>query len=161
MVYLQQVTAYVDTKDREVAGRALVVNAAVNGVADDLAKRWESMVAREQRFDAKVAALTAAHEELRTLAGVSQQASLATKRELERLAGAGPIVGTPNVSAPAPTGTSTFSGNLDAYKYVGFEDQFRGSQDEIRDGWRATCPISTGQPTCSTSAAAAASSSIS
>jgi SAM-dependent methyltransferase len=131
MGYLQQVTAYVDTKDREVAGRTLVVNAAVNGVADDLAKRWESMVAREQRFDAKVAALTAAHQDIRTLAGISQQASLATKRELERLV-AGTIVGTPNVSAPAPTGTSTFSGNLDAYKYVGFEDQFRGSQDEIR-----------------------------
>ena len=51
--FLQQVTAYVDTKDREIAGRALVVNAAVNGVADDLAKRWESMVAREQRFEAQ------------------------------------------------------------------------------------------------------------
>ena len=117
------------------------MNAAVNGVADDLAKRWESMVAREQRFDAKVAALTAAHEEIRTLAGVSQQASLTIKRELERLA-AGPIAGTPNVSAPAPTehDRSVQPRNLDAYKYVGFEDQFRGSQETIRERLESYLP---------------------
>ena len=86
-MYLQQVTAYVDTKDRSTGGQALVVNAAVNGVADELAKRWESMVVREQRFNAKVSALTASHDELRTLVGVSQQAALAMKRELERMVG--------------------------------------------------------------------------
>ena len=131
--YLQQITSYVDTKDREVASRSLIVNAAVNGVADDVAKRWESMVAREQRFDAKVSALSAAHEEIRTLAGVAQHAALATKRELERLsAGAlAPTASAPS-SAAAPIDRTTFGGNVDAYKYVGFEDQFRGSQDEIR-----------------------------
>ena len=63
IAYLQQITAYVDTKDRDTAGRTLIVNAAVNGVADSLAKRWESMVAREQRFDARVEALSAAQAE--------------------------------------------------------------------------------------------------
>src|SRR5262249_19762466 len=75
ILYLQQITAYVDTKDRETAGRALVVNAAVNALAEDVAKRRESMEAREQRFDARVSSLTAAHEELRTLIGVVQQAT--------------------------------------------------------------------------------------
>ena len=31
VVYLQQITLYVDTKDRETAGQALIVNAALNG----------------------------------------------------------------------------------------------------------------------------------
>src|SRR6185295_7938819 len=70
VVYLQQITGYVDTKDRDTAGRALVVNAAVNALAEDMAKRWESMAARE---------------ELRTLIGVTQQATMTMKRELEKL----------------------------------------------------------------------------
>ena len=143
ILYVQQITAYVDTKDRETAGRALVVNAAVNALADDLAKRWESMTAREQRFDARVSALTAAHEELRTVITVAQQAALATKRELERLTSA--TVTTPNTTRPNATTPNTTTPNtttpnsqafvptLDAYKYVAFEDQFRGSQETIRE----------------------------
>jgi SAM-dependent methyltransferase len=142
ILYLQQITAYVDTKDRETAGRALVVNAAVNVLAEDVAKRRESMEAREQRFDARVSALTAAHEELRTLIGVVQQATLTMKRELERMAigpQATPNAATPNAATPKTQGTSSlqppaaFTPTLDAYKYVGFEDQFRGSQDTIRE----------------------------
>src|SRR3954451_17266814 len=144
--YLQQVTAYVDTKDRAAGGQALIVNAAVNGVADELAKRWESMVAREQRFDAKVSALTASHDELRMLVSVSQQASLAIKRELERTAagaresaGSGergasvaPTFRSGLPEAAQPADRAAVMPTLDAYKYVGFEDQFRGSQAEIR-----------------------------
>ena len=143
IVYLQQITLYVDTKDRETAGKALIVNAALNGMAEDLARRWESMVAREQRFDARVAGLSAAHEELRTLVGVSQQASMTMKRELERLLASGgagsstPEPPSPKASAPKPVPgvpepVAAFAPALDAYKYVGFEDQFRGSQDTIR-----------------------------
>lgn len=138
ILYVQQITAYVDTKDRETAGRALVVNAAVNALADDLAKRWESMTAREQRFDARVSALTAAHEELRTVITVAQQAALATKRELERLTTT-PTTTTPNSQTSSKPQASTagaemaFVPTLDSYKYVGFEDQFRGSQETIRE----------------------------
>ena len=133
ILYLQQITAYVDTRDRDTAGQTLVVNAAVNGVADDLAKRWESMVAREQRFNTTVSALTAAHEELRTLIGIAQQASLATKRELERLvAGGGRTAPVARGSSPADPDARAFARELDAYKYVAFEDRFRGSQETIR-----------------------------
>jgi O-antigen chain-terminating methyltransferase len=139
IVYLQQITAYVDTKDRETGARALVVNAAVNALAEDLAKRWESMALREQRFEARVAALTAAHDELRTVLGVTQLAALTAKREIERLAALSTAnAPTPNSQFPTsnsqpPTSSTlaTFT-TLDSYKYVGFEDQFRGSQDEIR-----------------------------
>jgi SAM-dependent methyltransferase len=157
--YLQQVTAYVDTKDRATGGQALVVNAAVNGVADELAKRWESMVAREQRFNAKVETLSASHDELRTLVGVSQQASLVVKRELERMAAAGghvrpaaergaappaapqPVRRSPDAGGTiGPAGATAFSPTLDAYKYVGFEDQFRGSQEVIRERLESYLP---------------------
>lgn len=144
IVFLQQITAYVDTKDREAGGQALIVNAAVNGVADDLAKRWESMVAREQRFEARVAAVTAAHEELRTVASIAQQAALTVKRELERLINDAPVARGVSPAGDAESvarGVSPVSdaesvargfSPADDYKYVGFEDQFRGSQDAIR-----------------------------
>jgi len=134
ILYLQQITAYVDTKDRETAGRALVVNAAVNALAEDVAKRRESMEAREQRFGARVSTLTEAHEELRTLIGVVQQATLTMKRELERIAVAPQPQASTLQSPSSPTqAPAAFTPTLDAYKYVGFEDQFRGSQDTIRE----------------------------
>jgi SAM-dependent methyltransferase len=148
VVYLQQITLYVDTKDRDSAGQALIVNAALNGMAEELAKRWESLVAREQRYEARVAGLAAGHDELRTLIAISQQASMTMKRELERVLArrdspsspVGPTVRSGVVESPeaaglkvGPTGGSpAFSPSLDAYKYVGFEDQFRGSQETIR-----------------------------
>ena len=139
LIFLQQITGYVDTKDRETAGGALVVNAALNSVVDEAAKRRESAEAREHRLAAQVEAIAAAQVELRTLAGVAQQAALATKRELERLATS---PSTPNSQLPTPNQlpspnsqrpTSNFeASSLDDYKYVGFEDQFRGSREVIR-----------------------------
>jgi SAM-dependent methyltransferase len=152
MLYLQQVTAFVDTKDRDTGGRSFVVNAAVNALADEMAKRQESMTAREQRFEARVAALIAAHEELRTLTGASQQASLTMKRELERLLAAEPggrtfrsgDAGGPQAGTAAAAMTSDVkagpAGLLDAYKYVGFEDQFRGSREVIRQRLESYVP---------------------
>ena len=37
------------------AGQAQVLNAAIGGLTDDWLKRWESLSAREQRFNARVA----------------------------------------------------------------------------------------------------------
>jgi O-antigen chain-terminating methyltransferase len=56
------------------------------------------------------------------------------KRELERLsASAGaPSAGAVPAPAQAAAPLEAFSSRLDAYKYVGFEDQFRGSQEVIR-----------------------------
>jgi O-antigen chain-terminating methyltransferase len=118
--------------------------------------------------------LTAAHDELRTLIGVSQQASLTMKRELERLIAARPPdagaaatqdpltaapgqaskaspdgslrsrtdeavtsassdANTPAHGGPAAPMAGAFTQSLDAYKYVGFENEFRGSRDVIRE----------------------------
>ena len=144
--YAQQITAYVDTRDRDIGGQALVVNAAVNGVASDVAKKWESTVVRDQRVDARVRTLDDANRELRTLVGVSQQASLTVKRELERLTASTPNVTTPNSPTPnAARSNGAFAPSLDAYKYVGFEEQFRGSQDEIRRRLESYLPFFDGR----------------
>ena len=152
LVCLQQITPYVDTKDRENGGAALVVNAAVNAVADEAAKRRESAAAREERLTAHVEAIAAAQGELRQLAGVAHQAALAVKREFERLAASPsspdsatarsqpPISGLQGPSSDLRPPTPT----LDDYKYVGFEDQFRGSREVIRERLETYVPYFTG-----------------
>jgi SAM-dependent methyltransferase len=133
--YFQQFTAYVDTKDRDTAGGALVLNAALNGLADNVDKRWESMSVREQRVSGRMDALAAAHEDLLSTIGTLQQGLMTIKREMERLAVGGPDPG-PRIpdtgSRQAASSPHVFSPALDAYKYVSFEDQFRGSREAIR-----------------------------
>jgi SAM-dependent methyltransferase len=129
MLYLQQVTGYVDTKDRDTGAGALVLNAAVSGLAETSAKHWESLAAREARVESRADALAAAQDELRAMISVSQQGVLSLKRAVER-AGAAPEQ--PAAAAAAPGGSGPVFAPLDAYKYVGFEDQFRGSQADIR-----------------------------
>jgi SAM-dependent methyltransferase len=118
ILFLQTITLYADTKDRAVGGQAQVLNAALGAMTDDWLKRWESLAVREQRFNARATAL----DDLRAGVALAQQTSLTLKREVERfLAG---TTGTAEMTTHAP--------DLDAFKYLGFEDQFRGSADEIR-----------------------------
>jgi SAM-dependent methyltransferase len=138
MRLLQQVTAYVDTKDRDTAGGALVLNAALSELAESQAKYRESFSAREQRYVARTAAI----DELRTSLGVAQQAIVALKRHMESVVRSpstvdrGPESGTmaddSRSTDHGSRSTDAFAPSLDAYKYVGFEDQFRGSQEVIR-----------------------------
>jgi SAM-dependent methyltransferase len=127
--YLQQVTLYIDTKDRLAVGSLMAVyDAAINTVTDDLMRRAESMAAREARVDGRVSAVNAAHDDLRARLATMQQATLTLKREVERMLAGGAssqaVPGDASNAAPAPA--------VDSYKYVGFEDRFRGSQDDIR-----------------------------
>jgi len=134
--YLQTITRYVDTKDRSehIATLATLANAGLGGIADESLRRWESMLAREQRYMAAV-------DELRTsIAGV-QQTGLTLKRELERLVAGRTVeaapasTGTTVAAAPAPAASQPvpMTGAINAYKYVGFENKFRGSEAEIRE----------------------------
>jgi len=54
VVYLQQITPYVDTRDRDVAGVVRGLSAAINAVADEAMKRSEALLARERRHDLRV-----------------------------------------------------------------------------------------------------------
>ncbi|MGE3840927.1 MAG: class I SAM-dependent methyltransferase [Vicinamibacterales bacterium] len=160
LMYLQQLTPYVDTKDHEFAGlavrrdedareltdvldhRSVALGGAISGVGDELAKRWESMVLREQRFEARTTALAAAHDDLRQVLASVQQAASTIKREFERLPQQPPVPGTAPLAAPSAPSTAPASGGgqfeqarastLDAYKYVGFEDRFRGTREDIQ-----------------------------
>jgi SAM-dependent methyltransferase len=135
VVYLQQVTAYVDTKDRLVAGSLMAVyDALVNAMTDEMQKRWESLGVRDARLDARVQAIAAAHDDIRSVLATVQQATLTVKREMERAAAGD--------SASRPP--SAVSASLDSYKYVGFEDRFRGSPAEIRARLGAYVPLFAG-----------------
>jgi len=86
ILYLQQITLYVDTKDRHEAGMLRYkleretggVAAGLDALGDELLKRWESAMARERRFDARV-------EELRGRLAAVQRVSEALQAELRRL----------------------------------------------------------------------------
>jgi uncharacterized protein YceH (UPF0502 family) len=57
VVFLQQITPYVDTRDRDVAGLLRGLSGAINAVADELMKRSEALLARDARREAHVDAL--------------------------------------------------------------------------------------------------------
>jgi hypothetical protein len=59
VVFLQQVTPYVDTRDRGVAGLLRGLSGAINSVADEAMKRSEALLARERRHDLRVSDLEA------------------------------------------------------------------------------------------------------
>ena len=142
--YVQSLTPYIDTKDREVAGLMRRINEDVaeivfhldhriaglagtlSDVSDELHKRSESMTARERRYDARERALAAQVEDLRGSFAVVSQVAQTLKRELEHLLDSKTPASGDRPSAVAVTAA------LDSHKYVGFEDLYRGSTEDIR-----------------------------
>jgi hypothetical protein len=55
VMFLQQITPYVDTRDRDVAGLLRGLAGAINAVSDEVLKRAESMSARDGRHEIRVA----------------------------------------------------------------------------------------------------------
>jgi SAM-dependent methyltransferase len=120
VVWAQQITPYVDTKDREVTGLIRRVN--------------ENPVRLLERT-----------------IGLIQQRQVAMKRELERLVQETPAaeatttgVSAPLTASPVPPSDAqprpaSTPGSLDAYKYVGFEQAFRGSEADIASRLEAYC----------------------
>ena len=124
--YLQTVTLYVDTKDRSLLGQLHVLNAGLDAIADDWLKRWESAAAPASRLAAGVRAL----EEMRSTVALAQQTSVTLKREVERLVSA--AAGGPAAAAATGLSVAAAAADVTSFKYLGFEDAFRGSRDEIR-----------------------------
>jgi SAM-dependent methyltransferase len=134
ILFAQALSPFIDTRDREVSGLmrrinedVAVVNAGlagtVTGVADELRKRWETTLARERRLEGQM-------DDLRATSAVAHQVAQTLKREIGRVAAA-PDSSTASESTSSSS-SSTSSDPVDSYKYVGFEDLFRGSQDDIR-----------------------------
>ncbi len=127
IVFLQQITAFVDTKDRSVAA----------GTA--------------ARLDAQQQTIGALPD-LRAEVGVLQRATQMLTRELKAHSQQSEVSSqqseAPSARHPAPSTRSqppvTSHQPLDDYKYVGFEDRFRGSDEEIRAKLRAYLPVFAG-----------------
>ena len=131
LLYMQQVTAYVDTKNREERSGFLVLNAGVDSIAQVQSKYAESVAARDRRYDAKVNAITAEAAELRATVGLLQQAVAGLKQRL--VSGpAAPITHPTPAAGEIRPAADAFAHPVDAWKYVGFENQFRGPESEIR-----------------------------
>jgi SAM-dependent methyltransferase len=127
ILYLQQITPFVDTKDRHVAGLMHGLAAGLSALSDEFQKRWEWMVAHERRYENQVS-------DVRTTLSVMQRAVQTMKREVERgVTGAGGARGAEEATGAGPS--------LDSYKYVGFEDQFRGSEHDIRERLTSYVPL--------------------
>lgn len=154
IVYLQQVTPYVDTKDYEFAGLAQRIAedaqqeleqlartarglaAGLSGTSDEMLRRFESLLARDQRYTGQIDAL-------RSSIAVAQQQVTALKRVAggdrgdRGGRGAAPVAplspASPAPAAPLPPATPLSPATVaEAWSYVGFEDLYRGSQDDIR-----------------------------
>jgi O-antigen chain-terminating methyltransferase len=114
MQFLQQITGFVETKDRELAA---------------IAATRIDQVAREIQ----------ALGELRTHIGVLQRAT----EMLKRSAAGSAAAPSPRVSASARVPAAPAP--PDDYKYVGFEDAFRGSDAAIEERLRAYVPLFDGR----------------
>jgi SAM-dependent methyltransferase len=131
--YLQTVTLYVDTKDRAVGGQAQIMNSALGALTDDWLKRWESLSAKERRFQTHVDSIA----DIRATAALAQQTAVSLKGQIEKVLREPAHAGEPESSNARQPGSQEAwkpgsQENLDSIAYVGFEDQFRGSPDEIR-----------------------------
>jgi len=115
---------------------------------DEIQQHLEALLARERRNDTAVRALAAQQDELRSALSVVQQAAHSLKREIEKLSAGNPRSQTeprtqadPGSRSPDPVGAGSQFADEDSHKYVGFEDQFRGSPDEIRRRVQEYLPI--------------------
>ena len=74
IVFLQQITPYVDTRDRDVAGLLRGLSGAINAVSDELMKRSEAMLARDRRRERQETELAQAVADLRARVDALQEA---------------------------------------------------------------------------------------
>jgi O-antigen chain-terminating methyltransferase len=152
VVYLQAITPFVDTKDYEFAGLArratedVVVTAArldeiarglaggLSALTDDMLRRYEAVTVDDQRN-------AMALDELRTAVAVTRQTTTALQRQIEQLLSGGAPAAASAAAPAAPRTAETAAAGpqqmlaqdpLRSHHYAGFEDAYRGDEDEIR-----------------------------
>jgi SAM-dependent methyltransferase len=86
---------------------------------------WQQVI---PLLDTRDRATQDAVAELRAVTEVAQRAAAMTRREIERLA----VRPAARDTSSAPAATPRAAESAHAYKYVAFEDRFRGSEEEIR-----------------------------
>jgi SAM-dependent methyltransferase len=114
----------------------------IDGAVDELRRYQEALAARDRRNEIAVAGMMTSQEELRASIGSLQQATHNLKREVVRLVESG--VAVQPAAAVAAAGAGSQLDALDSHKYVGFEDRFRGSSEDIRQRVAEYLPFFTG-----------------
>jgi len=113
-------------------------------VARDEARRFlELLAARERRMDALIEAMRNEHAEIRTSLGVLQQATHNLGSVVSGFPGP-PKLGTSEGGSRTAEPPSSSSVETLSHKYVGFEDAFRGSSEDIQRRLRDYIPIFAG-----------------
>ena len=138
VVWYAQAVAGIASVRRGNAATAEGVEAiqrALQTLTNDWLAHWESLAAREQRYDARMASLTKAYDSVLEVATLAQQSTLGLKRAVESMAAGGPAPASAQpaaapAAAPAPAAAS--GPDTNAFKYLVFEDRYRGSRDEIQ-----------------------------
>ena len=136
----------VASEAHEASARALDwMEQKIDGAVDELRRYQEALAARDRRNEIAVAAVMTSQEELRASIGSLQQAAQNLKREVVRLVESGVAVRpAASVTGGAPAGAGNQLDALDSHKYLGFEDKFRGSSDDIRQRVSEYLPFFTG-----------------
>lgn len=122
--------------------RVLSATHGAGATFDEMARWREALAARERRMESALNAILASHDELRTALATVQQLTHNLTRDVAamRTGGAATAPAAAAGTAPQPAPPPDTSDAL-SYKYVGFEDQFRGSPEAIRAGLREYVPI--------------------
>ena len=111
---------------------------------DDVRRYREALAARERRMEAAMSAMLAQHEEARSSLGVLQQVTREIDRRQKMLDRGREAEGSGQKEEGRRKEEDYESGHALSHKYVGFEDQFRGSQEQIREGLREYVPLFAG-----------------
>ncbi len=137
----------VASEAHEASARALDwMEQKIDGAVDELRRYQEALAARDRRNEIAVAGVMTSQEELRASIGSLQQATQNLKREVVRLVESGVAVqpAAAAVTGSAVAGAGSQLDALDSHKYVGFEDRFRGSSEDIRQRVAEYLPFFTG-----------------
>jgi O-antigen chain-terminating methyltransferase len=103
----------------------------IEGAMDELRRYQQSLMARDRRQEGAIALLSASHEEIRASLGGLHQATQNLKREVAKLVDGRSTAHVPTTTTGAAEAGSVSVESLDSHQYVGFEDKFRGSSEDI------------------------------
>ena len=135
--YLQQITPYVDTKDREVAALARRITEDVAAQAADLDRRLRPL-AQLEPLGTTVAQL---QHEMLALRAAGAQAKQPGAVRAEPQAAPANIRTDPGRAAQDQSAPEGADSSANAYAYVGFEDRYRGAWEAIRDRQSEYVPL--------------------
>jgi SAM-dependent methyltransferase len=126
--YVQEITLYVDTKDRELTTVSAPLAAGLSDLDERLARHGESVAVAHH-----LATMVKRELDRGLLDRVEREAG--TRDHVASAAEAPSVVPADSAHAGVALGS-----RLDAYKYVGFEDRFRGSRETVRAKQAAYVP---------------------